>query len=388
MSGVRTQAGTAVRADAGARGDARSVLFLAQLPPPVHGQSAMAKATHDMLAGPLGFRVTQRWGGGAAGNEDVGRRSFGKYLGFGWLLLRLAAMALSGRRHDIAYLGFAPWAHTALRDALLAGVAKLAARRTWVHLHGEGLADLLEGRGLRNRLARRLLSGTELIAVTGEAAREARRLGVFTRVFELPNLAADPGAPQRRRDRDELVVSCLCNLDPRKGVLDFVEAVGAAVEKGVRLRAVIAGGGTAALSVEELRRRVEQRGLGHVIEIAGRVDEQARSRLLADSDVFLYLSRHDLAPLALIEALAHGCAPLVLDIGGLRRMVGARLSGNVLEPSLDGAALAAEAADRLQAYGRDRPRLEADRDAARARYGEAYSPQMFRERLEALAAAG
>lgn len=381
MSGV----GAPTMAAAEAR--TRRVLFLAQLPPPVHGQSAMAKATYQALGEGLGFEVTRRWAGGAAGNEDVGRRSLRKYLGFAGLVARLCAMALAGRRFDAAYLGLAPWAHTAMRDLLVAGLAKLVARRTWVHLHGEGLDGLLAGKGMRGRLARRLLGGTELIAVTAAGARAAGRLGVFARVFELPNLAADPGPPQERR-REELVVSCLCNLDPRKGVLDFVDAVDAAIGRGMRLRAVIAGGDTAALTVEQLRRHVAERGLASVISVPGRVDEQARSRLLADSDIFLYLSRHDLAPLVLIEAMAHGCAPLVLDVGGLREMVGAGLSGNVLDAGLAGADLAAAAAGRLEAYGRDRPRLDADRGEARARYLRNHSPERFRERLEAVATAG
>src|SRR5690606_31648157 len=159
------------------------------------------------------------------------------------------------------------------------------------------------------RLARNLLSGAELIAVTALTAREARASGVFARVADLPNLAADPG-PSPRHEREELVVSCLCNLDPRKGVFDFVDAVAVAVERGVRLRATVAGAGTAALSEQALRDHIAARGLGRIVTVAGRVDETARARLLSESDVFLYLSRHDLAPLVLIEAMAHGCAPL------------------------------------------------------------------------------
>src|SRR5690606_28723767 len=68
------------------RGEGREVLFLAQLPPPLHGQSAMAKAVRDVMADHEGCRITQMWGGGADGNGDIGRRSLRKYLGFGLLL--------------------------------------------------------------------------------------------------------------------------------------------------------------------------------------------------------------------------------------------------------------------------------------------------------------
>lgn len=363
----------------------KRVLFLAQPPPPFHGQAVVAETVHGILSDELGCAVTRRWGGGAASNEDVGKRSLGKYLGFAGLLARLAGGALGGKRHDVAYLGLVPWAHTVLRDGLLAGMAKLQARRVWVHVHGDGLASLLSGRGLKSRLARRLLSGTELIAATSDTAQAAEASGIFSRVVYLPNLAPDPGAP-RRFERDELVVSCLGNLDPRKGVLDFVEVIKAATDKGMRVRASIIGGATAALGVEELRRRVADRGLADVITVTGRVEDKPKSDILADSDVFLYLSRHDLAPLSLIEGMAHGCAPLLLDIGGLREMVGEGLAHNVLDPARQGQELTAACLQRLEQYRQDRSSLDADRNAARARFLDAYSPEAFRLRVKALLA--
>lgn len=364
----------------------RQVLFLAQLPPPLHGQAVVSEAVHGILHEEQGCTITRYWGGGAVRTEDVGRRSLRKYFGFGALLVRLGALRAVGQRFDLGYLGLVPWAHTAVRDVLLAGAARLLCRRVWVHVHGDGISTLLGGDNLRSGLARALLKGTELIVATSDTARAAEAAGIFSRVVYVPNLSPDPGS-LRRGTRDELVVTCLCNLDPRKGVWDFINVVKAALDSGMPVRAFIVGGSTALLSVDEVRQRVAELAIGDAVTVTGRLEGAEKARILADSDVFLYLSRHDLAPLALIEGMAHGCAPLVLDIGGLREMVGDELEHNVLDPSLRGQSLVETCLARLEAYRVEHADLEADRQAARARFLQAYSPAVFRLRVGALLSA-
>lgn len=308
---------------------ARRVLLLAQTPPPHHGQSAVAARIHEILAAAPGLTVERRWRGGARSNRDIGRKSVGKLFGFAMLVGELAGLALTGRRYDIVYLGTAPWAHTVMRDAILAGLGKWLAARTLVHVHGDGLDRILTGGGLRNRLLRRLLRGTELIAITAGDAEDARQSGLFDRVTVLANCAPDPGEGGTAPNRT-LSIACLGNLDPRKGVLDFVDVVARLAARGAQVQAVIVGGPTASLDAADLRERAAALGAGDCITVTGWVSEERKSALLARADVFLYLSRHDLAPVALIEALAHGCAPIVLDVGGVAQMVGPALAGNVI----------------------------------------------------------
>ncbi|MCW2309950.1 glycosyltransferase family 4 protein [Rhodobium gokarnense] len=358
----------------------RAVLFLAQLPPPHHGQSAVAATVKGILERDAGLDVVQKWRGGAASNNDVGKRSLGKYFGFLALLLDLAFMLVSGRRFRLAYLGMAPWAHTAIRDALLAGMARLLADRVWLHVHGDGLEAILTGTGRKAALMRFLLRGTELIAITADTGRLGRRSGLFSHVIDLPNIAADPGA-RATAPHSPLTVGCLGNLDPRKGVLDFVDAIGRLENSGIPVAATMVGGPTAQLSVEDLKARVAERGLSDSITVTGRVTEDDKSRILGGLDVFLYLSRHDLAPLALIEGLAHGAAPIVLDVGGLAEMVGPRLAGNVLDPALTGTALLDEIETIFAAYKADPALLERDKAAARTQYLKEFSPDRYRNRV-------
>ena len=364
------------------RGTARSrknVLFLAQTPPPHHGQATIAALVRDVLETDADMIVDQRWRGGAQSNRDVGKKSIGKYFGFAGLLIELFFLFIIGRRYDFAYLGIAPWAHTAMRDALLAGLAKRLSKRTWIHVHGNGLTELIEKPGATGFLARWLLSGTEVIAITDDACRKASASGLFARVLPLANMSADPGDPVERT-QDVLTIACLGNLDPRKGVLDFVDVVSAVARHDTGVQAVIIGGETAQLGVDDVKARAASLGAGGKIQVTGWVTEERKTALLANADVFLYLSRHDLAPVALIEALAHGCAPIVLDIGGLAEMVGPELSSNVISHANASTALVCAEA-MIRNYRLDKAALSRDKARGRERYLKTYSPQIFRKTI-------
>lgn len=363
------------RTDAAPRGRKR-VLFLAQTPPPHHGQSAIAALVRDVFETDAGMIVDQRWRGGAQSNTEIGKRTLGKYLGFARLLIELFILLIIRRRYDIAYLGIAPWAHTAFRDAILAGVAKRLANRTWVHVHGTGLPELIERPGLGGAAARILLSGTELITVTDDVTRSAGKSDIFARVLPLANMAPDPGNPAIATGKT-MTIACLGNLDPRKGVLDFVDVVSIVARHDDRVRAVIIGGPTAHLDVDGVKKRAADHGAESRIEVTGWVSEERKNFMLADADIFLYLSRHDLAPVALIEALAHGCAPIVLDIGGVAEMIGPELEANVLELRDDTVPMA-RARDLIENYLNDPDALARDKTRARKRYLNAYSPKIFR----------
>lgn len=356
------------------------VLFLAQLPPPRHGQSAMAEIMYGIFKHDAGFDIVHKWRGGARDIHDIGKRRIAKYIGSAGLIIELALMALLGRRFALVYLGMVPWAFTALRDALLVHLAKRLGSRTWVHVHGDGLDQILNGSGLKNRLMRRLLSGTEIIAITSDTARIASRASVFRRVIELPNMAFGPGIANTSFT-PPLTIGCLGNLYPRKGFLEFIDVTAALISDGIPVRAVIVGRPTPLLTVEALRSKAAALGIADHVVITGWINEQARNEILADLDIFFHLSRHDLAPVALIEAMSHACVPIVLDVGGMLEMVGSDLSDNVLNPKQSKETLTGQIKSIVAGYNSDMVRLEGDKKAARARYSAEYCPHRFRERV-------
>ena len=378
--------------------DARRVLFLAQLPPPVHGVTIMSKHIHDEFAATPNVAVEHVWQGSARSLHDINKRSIGKYLSFAALLLALARRWLGGERYEIAYLTLAPWTHAVLRDALLAGMARLLSARALVHLHGEGLADVLTGTGIKQRILRQLLWRTELLTATKEAAGVAARSGLFSRVLELPNMVADPqtwpqprsqsgpqsGPQPQTTSSDKIRCGFLANLDPRKGVLRFIDAMEAMAKAGLPVTGTIAGPSTNWLTVAQVEALVAERGLDKQVTVTGPIFGAYKDQFWRNLDVLIYLSEHDHAPLVVIEALAYGVVPITLATGGIAGMLGEGLAGNVLGRDLAPVDVVAATVCKVRDYAASAARLESDKQKSRARYLAEFTEPVFHDRLKAI----
>lgn len=355
------------------------ILFLAQLPPPVHGASLVTQRVFHLLKDMENVDVTHMWGGSAHTLNDIGKKNVRKLLEFARLLTELAGQVVCANRYNLAYLAFAPGSHTAIRDALLIFASKFLAKRTLVHLHTAGLEMVLQPGSLHSRLIRQLLMGSELIAITDDTARMARNSGMFRHVHTLANAAPDPGRPSITPSH-EIMCGWLGNLDRRKGVLQFIDTVSGLRGTGLDVKGMIGGGPTRRLSIEDVERHLSNKSLNGCVDILGRVTGDNKSKFLSQLHLFIYLSRHDLAPLALIEAMAHGAVPIVLDTGGIRQMVGAHFACNVLPSGLDANACQAKITEIVKRYCDSPDLLVADRQAARARYLTEFSESVFRQR--------
>ncbi len=361
----------------------RRILFLAQLPPPFHGQSQVAGAMHKIFTDDAKAETLQLWRGGARSATDVGTRSISKYLGFAAMICSLFGLIARRKRFEVAYLGVAPWAHTILRDAILIVLAKLVSRRVWVHVHGDGLEKFTRPQTLVQRTLRWVLRGTELLAITSDTVKLGKDCKIFNSVIHLPNFAKDPGIAKKKKT-GSIHLGTVGNLDPRKGVFEFLACISALKSTEHHVRGTMIGGPTNALSVKDLRQKVEQMGLADTVTVTGRVDESEKNRLLSEMDIFLYPSRHDLAPLSLIEALSHACVPIVFETGGIPEIVGVKLATNVLPVSMSETEFTGQVSNIVANYISNRKSLTSDAKNARAQFLTGYSESGFRKNVLAL----
>ncbi len=146
---------------------------------------------------------------------------------------------------------------------------------------------------------------TDLAAALPEALRE--RLVLVPNGVPLPP-PADPAQRARTRadldlGEEDLAVLFVGQLEARKDPLGAIAAVDAARARGAGLVLLIAGDGPLAAEVGT------HTGAG--VRALGRRDDLAR--LYAAGDLFLLPSHREGMSFALLEAMAHGLAPVVAD---------------------------------------------------------------------------
>ncbi len=227
----------------------------------------------------------------------------------------------------------------------------------------------------RYLLAERVLSGLAdaFCAVSRHTRRElAQHEGIPESRIEVVYNGFDFEALPGERDRAEIrsalgippdapVLGAIARLEWQKGLDLLVAAMPRVLRQLPAARAVIVGGGS---REEELRRQIEELGLGRRVHLAGwRTDA---TRFLAAIDLFVMSSNFEGMPIALLEAMAMSLPILATAVGGVPEMVEDDVSGRLMrdrDPHSFGrtAAEMLGDAERLRRYGRaGRQRYERD----------------------------
>ncbi len=83
---------------------------------------------------------------------------------------------------------------------------------------------------------------------------------------------------------------------------------------------------------EAMARRAAQLGLDGRVEFTGRLDADAQSRCYARARWYLSVPRSDSVSVSVLEAMAHGCVPILSDLPANRELVQPGRNGVVVEP--------------------------------------------------------
>lgn len=298
------------------------LLVLAQVPPPVHGQSIMIATLVTGLPGEgiAVEHVNLRLSRDAA---DIGAIRPAKFLAVVDACLQAIAARLAGRANVLYYVP-APGKRGAVwRDCLVMLLCRPFFPRLVLHWHATGLAGWLETKAsaAERALTRRLLGGASLAIVLGAALRNDAAYFGARQIRVVANGVRDvPPGPRIRNAtgaRFEVLFLGLCCAE--KGLFDATAAVLSAgrAEGGVRFRLTAAGD----FPDDKTRRRFLELCAAHPGEInhAGFVAGEAKARLLATSDCLCLPTKlpHEGQPLVVLEALAADLPVIASDWRGI-----------------------------------------------------------------------
>jgi glycosyltransferase involved in cell wall biosynthesis len=177
----------------------------------------------------------------------------------------------------------------------------------------------------RHAIRRAAARAQALVCVSQRTAeRLAAHVTVRGRVFVVPHgvdhdrfrpTAPDPEAERRMMGALGLrapYVLFLGTLEPRKAVPDLVRAFASVAPRHQELTLVLAG--RSGWGADEIRRAVDESGIGHRVVRTGYVPEDAVPTLLRGAAAVAYPAREEGFGLPALEALACG-APLVTTSG-------------------------------------------------------------------------
>lgn len=301
------------------------------------------------------------------------------------------AEALSGEGHAVTAVCHPDWLERPALDRLRVGVRTLKSFNEWDLLAARRLRRIIldagpaavitigrratslarlssSGRPLvgvaQNYSLKPLVGLSHVLATTADLKRALTEAGQPAgRITVVPNMVRVP--PERQAPftvRDVPVIGALGRFVRKKGFLELIDALARLRERGLAFTCRLAGDGP---EMADLRRRIEQHGLGERIEFPGWVTDK---RAFFDSlDVFCVPSLHEPFGIVVIEGLAHASAMVVSDAEGPSEIVSPEVDA-LMVPRGDPAALA-DALARLLEQPELRSRLaEAALAKARSTY--------------------
>lgn len=282
--------------------------------------------------------------------------------------------AIERERPDIIHLNTSFSRLAMLRDAVLVRAAAGKGVPIVLHIHG-GPYFLKDEPGavLRKCVAAMTRHASRIIVLSKQerdvlAARHSRDDAEI-----LANAVPLNEAVSRKPEDSPRSIIYFGRLNREKGLERIVEACRGLIERDIPFRFNAYGAGPDAESFLTEMRAV----CGKRFEFCGVADGENKWRALASNDIFLLPSDHEGLPIALLEAMAAGCVPVVRRNDAIAAAVEQGVAGFVVDISDK-----SEIVERLAFLLDEANDLASMREKARKTIAERYSFDRYLSRLD------
>lgn len=216
-----------------------------------------------------------------------------------------------------------------VRDAILTRAAKFANCPVLLQLHGGKFFTQGFSKFLLKRLTEKMLRCANVILVLSETEKnfiEKHWQNLEVRVLE--NAVSIEDFEITKRKSDEKTIIFLGRLHEDKGLREIIETCRILKEEKFNFRFKCFGTGDAKdFFVAEMNEI-----LGEKFFYGGVISGTKKQKELAASDVFLLPSRYEGLPVALLEAMANFCVPIVSNVGSIGAVIEDNVNGLLIEP--------------------------------------------------------
>jgi glycosyltransferase involved in cell wall biosynthesis len=305
------------------------ILFIVQLPPPVHGASIVNQfivnskkinTAYETKVLPLQF---------VSDVEQIGKFSFKKV----GLMIRFSIqliIELVKFRPHLVYFTITPKGGAFYRDALFVLLIKLFRCKLVFHLHSQGIQRSRFNNILKEWINRFVYRNTSVICLSKNLLSEFDNLKVREVLF-LPNGIPEYPYELATKRQSEPIILFLSNLFKAKGILVFLDIIEKLKSQSVVFNAKIIGMG-GDVSTSDLQQLVGQRNLSDVICVLGPQYGEEKYRAFAEASIFVMPSFNEAFPLTVLEALQASLPVVASNVGGIPEIIQDGKNGYLCPP--------------------------------------------------------
>jgi glycosyltransferase involved in cell wall biosynthesis len=313
------------------------ILFMVQLPPPLHGSSSISKIFVDSTVINSAFDISVLPLRFAKSMEDIGEFSFGKVFRMFTYAFKLISKIKRFKPH-LVYFSFSSMGISFYRDVFYAWILKVMNVKVIYHLHVKGISEESNRSPFKRRLYKYAFKNSFIISLSDSLGKDVSP--VYDGKPFTVNNGIVPVTKEFRSERKNNTVEFLylSNLMRAKGIFVFLDALVILKEKRLDFSARIIGK-PADVSKEEVEQYILTKDLGELVIVENAKYGDEKYDALNKASVFVHPSLNDAFPLVIIEAMQFELPVISTLEGAIPEMVEEGRNG-FLVPKNDANALA------------------------------------------------
>lgn len=298
----------------------KDILFVMQMPPPVHGVSVMNQLIKESEIINSAFNCHYIDLATARSIEDLQKARFRKYILTIRILLETLIKMLS-RRYQYVYITIFPYGFSFIKDSCVVLLCKLFRLPHILHLHTYGFKKGSSRSTLYKKLYNYVFRSAEVICLS-ELLIEDIECIYKGKVLVLPN-----GIPQvnfensYKKDQDPVTILFFSNLIKGKGILVLFDALQQLKSKGFSFLFRV-GGSENEISYSDLQKIAEEKGLANVTTFIGPKFGEEKYAEFKNAGIFVLPTDYDTFGLVLLEAMQFGVPCISTNIGAIPDVLG------------------------------------------------------------------
>ena len=352
------------------------ILFLVQLPPPIHGASAVNQSIKHSTIINKSFSTKYVNISPAKDLSDIGKLSINKLASFFMIIFNCTVSFLKFKP-DLVYVTLSPHGLAFYKDGLISLIIKALGGKLVFHLHGKGIKKESDKSWIKKKLYKLVFRNAHIIHLSDKLFFDVNDVRDFSQsLTAVPNGIDNSIPPSPNQAKPIFTFIYLSNLVRTKGADTLIRATALIDKKYSKsFKVKIIGKSSSANYLLELKQLITP-DLEETISLIGPKYGDDKVQELLGSHVFILPTTNDCFPLSILEAMAAGLSIISTTEGAITDIVEHGITGEIIS-DLNPATLAAAMVKHLE----NREYSENCSKAAREKYILKYTHETFETNL-------
>ena len=290
------------------------ILFIAPLPPPVHGSAMMTQYIKDSKVINESFKLD--WVNLSASRrmDEIGKKSFVKLFRFTSAYFKTFWKLLTNR-YKACYIALTCHGIGFLKDAPFALMCKMFGRKLIIHQHNKGMSKDVNKK-LYKKLFNLVYRNSSVILLSWRLYPDIEKVVDKDKVFICPN--GIPEVPRLKKIKNTKPrILFLSNLMKSKGVFTLLDSCKILKDLGYKYECRFIGGETKEIDRKLFQEEVSKRGLEALVKYVGKKYNDEKYEEISNADVFVFPTLNETFGLVILEAMQQGVPVISTAEGGI-----------------------------------------------------------------------